>query len=66
MSEPSTKPNRVPLIVPAWAWIVLPVGARYGGTGRHQGQASMIADSKNQYCSSPPLSNHWITFVPSS
>ncbi|WP_284748196.1 MFS transporter small subunit [Amycolatopsis sp. RTGN1] len=24
MSEPSTKPNRVPLIVPARAWVVLP------------------------------------------
>ena len=24
MSEPSTKPNRVPLIMLAWAWVVLP------------------------------------------
>jgi hypothetical protein len=24
MSEPSTKPNRVPLIVLAWGWVVLP------------------------------------------
>ncbi|MEU4251150.1 hypothetical protein AB0F15_27450 [Amycolatopsis sp. NPDC026612] len=26
MSEPTTKPNRVPLIVLAWAWVVLPFG----------------------------------------
>jgi hypothetical protein len=26
MSEPSTKPNRVPLIVLAWAWVVIPFG----------------------------------------
>ncbi len=24
MIEPSTKPNRTPLIVFAWAWVVLP------------------------------------------
>ncbi|MEV6640409.1 hypothetical protein [Amycolatopsis sp. NPDC051371] len=24
MTEPSTKPNRVPLMVLAWAWVVLP------------------------------------------
>ncbi|WP_268747401.1 MFS transporter small subunit [Amycolatopsis rifamycinica] len=26
MSEPTTKSNRVPLIVLAWAWVVLPFG----------------------------------------
>jgi len=26
MSEPTTKPNRTPLIVLAWAWVVLPFG----------------------------------------
>ena len=26
MSEATTKPNRVPLIVLAWAWVVLPFG----------------------------------------
>jgi len=26
MSEPSTKPNRVPLIALAWAWVVIPFG----------------------------------------
>nr|WP_281256047.1 hypothetical protein [Amycolatopsis australiensis] len=24
MTEPASKPNRVPLIVLAWAWVVLP------------------------------------------
>jgi len=26
MSEPSANPNRMPLIVLAWAWVVLPFG----------------------------------------
>ncbi|WP_410612140.1 hypothetical protein [Amycolatopsis sp. lyj-109] len=26
MSEPSAKPNRLPLIVLAWAWVVIPFG----------------------------------------
>ncbi|MEV6825398.1 hypothetical protein [Amycolatopsis sp. NPDC051102] len=26
MTEPSARPNRMPLIVLAWAWVVIPFG----------------------------------------